>query len=450
MLTQNLGELVASTKAYGIDSSARDAAKRGVIDSIATMMAGRVEHAVALLSRAYKPFTKGDAIEIFECDLVGTDAAALINATAAHVLDFDDVSLKGHPSAVMVPALLALAQERNAKGSELLDAYVVGYQVWGELAQRESDMHHMKGWHPTGIFGSVGAAAACARLLRLDAGAAAHAIGLGATQSAGLMANFGSMAKSFQAGRAAQAGIMAAKLAQQGFTAGADVLNHSQGFLQAFSPFGRVTRSAEIAEVGKEWTIQSQPMSIKKYPTCYYTHRTIDSILALVKDVDVSEEMINCVKVHISSEHATVLCNHQPRTGLEAKFSIEFAAACALLHSRVSLADLTDTVVLNPRMQALMSRVETVHATEYSEQWQGAAKADWVEILLADGRTLETEPVVYAAGHASRPLAREDLNEKFTSCARAGSMEIDSVEILDRLWNLEQENIDSLWSGLCG
>src|SRR5690606_35269173 len=146
---------------------------------------------------------------------------------------------------VMVPALIALAGHVGASGARLLDAYVAGYQVWSDLVFRDEDIHHLKGWHPTGVFGAVGAAAACSALLGLDARACSHALGLGASMSAGIMANFGSMAKSLHAGRAAQAGVVAATLAQLGYTSGEDALEHEQGFLKAVSPQGRVPVSVE-------------------------------------------------------------------------------------------------------------------------------------------------------------------------------------------------------------
>ncbi|MGP1613693.1 MAG: MmgE/PrpD family protein, partial [Pollutimonas bauzanensis] len=427
MLTRKLGEIVSSAVRSGTSESAREAAKPGIIDTVATMLAGRREAPVTILLRACGALPAGAAKEVAGLSATRAAEAALINGVAAHVLDFDDVALRGHPSAVMVPAILALAAELGSSGREALDAYVVGYQVWGELVQREPGMHHIKGWHPTSVFGSVGAAAACAALLRLDAGRAAHAIGLGATQSAGLMANFGSMSKSFQAGRAAQAGVWAARLAQEGFTAGADVIEHPQGFLNAFSPAGKADTERPLADPAQGWTIAQQPVSIKKYPTCFYTHRTLDSILAARALTDIPADQVRDVQVHMSREHATVLRNHRPETGLAAKFSIEFAAASALLFGRAGLSELTDSVAQDARVQALMSRVSTVLSTDYSAEWQGAAVADWAVIHLADGRRIKTAPVTHAQGHAMRPLEKPDLDAKFGDCVRAGGAGVDQT-----------------------
>src|SRR5262249_41974697 len=159
----------------------------------------------------------------------------------------DDVALRGHPSTVLVPAILAEAETLDVSGRDMVTAYVAGYETWAELVRREPGFHHGKGWHPTGIFGAIGAAAACASLRRLDPAKATEAIALGAAQSTGLMANFGTMTNPFHAGRSAHSGVMAARLAAAGFTASEDALEHPQGFLAAVSPAGEVDRESPAA-----------------------------------------------------------------------------------------------------------------------------------------------------------------------------------------------------------
>jgi len=445
-LTQELGKVIHNASRRGTSESARKAAKTGIIDTVATMLAGRREPAVALLASVHGVLPAGAAKEVAGMTCTRADTAALINGVAAHVLDFDDVALRGHPSAVMTPAILALGAELGRSGRDVLDAYVVGYQVWGELVQREPDMHHIKGWHPTSVFGSVGAAAACATLLRLDAQQAAHSIGLGATQSAGLMANFGSMSKSFQAGRAAQAGVWAATMANAGYTAGIDVLEHPQGFLCAFSPNNGVNLGRPLADLSHGWNIVQQPVSIKKYPTCFYTHRTLDSILATPALNRIPIDQIAQVQVHMSREHATVLRNHHPATGLAAKFSIEFAVASALAFGKAGLSELRDSVVQDARIQTLMDKVSTTASTDYSDEWQGAARADWAVIQLTNGERIETIPVTHAKGHAKNPLEKNDLDTKFQDCVRAGAADINVNRLLEKLWLLEDLAIDELWN----
>ena len=297
-----------------------------------------------------------EATLLFGAGRASAPEAAWINGTAAHALDFDDVAQRGHPSAVLVPAILAEAEAIGASGEAMVLAYAAGYETWAELVRRESDQHHNKGWHPTGIFGAIGAAAACASLRRLDAEQAAHAIALGASQSAGLMSNFGTMTKPFHAGRSAHAGVVSARLAEKGFTAALDTLEHPQGFLAAVSPAGRIDRESAI-EAGSVWKLARDGVAVKKYPLCYCTHRALDGMLDLLQADRVDAGKVSRVTVSTSPRYATILRNHAPQTGLEAKFSMEFAMASALIAGRASPAELTDDFVRRPDVQALMKRV---------------------------------------------------------------------------------------------
>ena len=251
-LTRALGALVSELRLGAVPADALSVVHTGFADCVGTMIAGSIEEPPNILHNALAPVA-GDASLYLVGPHITTPEAAWINATAAHALDFDDVALRGHPSAVLVPAILAEGEALGASGAQLATAYVAGYEVWADLAGRDPAQHHEKGWHPTGIFGAIGAAAACASLRRLDAGKAAHAIALGASQSAGLVANFGTMTKPYHAGRAAHAGVISARLAAAGFTASLDALEHPQGFLAATSPTGKRgshlahTRGQELA-----------------------------------------------------------------------------------------------------------------------------------------------------------------------------------------------------------
>ena len=252
-LTEAIGTFIADLSPNRIPQQALEMARLGFIDCIGTMIAGRNEDAVRVLTSVLAP-ADGPSSITFTRRHGPAPEAAWINGTAAHALDYDDVALRGHPSTVLVPAILAEAEALDASGLDMLVAYAAGYETWGELFRRNSGLMHKKGWHPTGLYGAVGAAAACAKLRRLDAGRAAMAVALGASQSAGLMANFGTMTKPFHAGRAAHAGIMSARLAEAGFTASADALEHPQGFLHAVSPDGTEDRVAP-PRLGEDWAL---------------------------------------------------------------------------------------------------------------------------------------------------------------------------------------------------
>lgn len=430
-LTKALGQFVADLSPNRLPEEAARVARMGFIDTIGTMIAGRNEDSVRILTETLAP-GDGPATLTFGDRKAPAPEAAWINGTAAHALDYDDVALRGHPSTVLVPAILAEAEHLGSSGADMITAYVAGYETWAELFRRDSGLLHQKGWHPTGLYGAVGAAAACAKLRKLDAEKAAIAIALGASQAAGLMSNFGTMTKPFHAGKSAHAGIMAARLAEAGFTANTDALEHPQGFLHAISPTGTEDRTSE-PKAGREWAILTQGLGIKKYPTCYCTHRAIDCMLDLVNNSPIKAEQVEQITVSISDYFSTVLRNHQPETGLAAKFSIEFCMASGIVAQRVGLRELTDDFVQRPDIQALMRKVTVVTTTEHDPDLPGAAPQDQVSVRLTDGRSIDGNPVRRATGHPSRPLSDQQLYDKFVDCLDAGQSPIPAEVLFKRL-----------------
>ncbi len=436
-LTAELGDFVSRTRYTDLPPEAVETARLGFTDAIAVMMAGRNEESVRIVEEALAAPAGKSSIR-FTGRTAPAEAAALINGTAAHALDFDDVVLRGHISAVLVPAILAFAEERDLSGEDMLLAYVVGYEVWAELAWREKEFHHNKGWHPTGILGPIAAAASCASLARLTATQAASALAIGASHASGLMANFGSMTKPLHVGRAAQAGIVSAKLAAGGFTASPDALEHPQGFLAAVSPSGLVDREAP-SRAGTLWRTVLERLNIKQYPVCYCTHRLIDAALDLAEANDLKAADISSVEVTLSETCAAMLRNHLPQDGLAAKFSAEFAVAASVVARRVTLAELDDVLVRTPDMQALMKKVSVSRNTNYAPDSTGEAETDSVTIELNSGKVLAGDPVRRAKGHAERPLTREQILSKFTACADAGDVGADALPFFERLQALESQ-----------
>ncbi len=430
-LTQALGQFVADLSPNRLPQDAVRIARMGFIDCIGTMIAGRHEDSVRIMTETLAP-GDGPATLTFGDRKAPAPEAAWINGTAAHALDYDDVALRGHPSTVLVPAILAEAEHLGSSGADMITAYVAGYETWAECFRRDSGLLHQKGWHPTGLYGAVGAAAACAKLRKLDAGKSAIAIALGASQAAGLMSNFGTMTKPFHAGKSAHAGIMAARLAENGFTANTDALEHPQGFLHAISPTGTEDRTSP-SMAGVEWAILKQGLGIKKYPTCYCTHRAIDGMLDLVASSPIEADQVEKITVNISDYFATVLRNHQPDTGLAAKFSIEFCMASGIVVGRVGLRELTDAFVQRPDIQALMRKVEIVTTTDHDPELPGAAVADRVSVQLTGGRMIEGVPVTRATGHPSRPLTEQQLYDKFADCLDAGQSPVPADVLYRRL-----------------
>ena len=436
-LTQDLGRFVADVSFERLPAEAAAIARIGFIDCVATMIAGAGDPAPQLLREALRP-AGGEATLYFSGQRAPAPEAAWINGTAGHALDYDDVAaLRGHPSTVLVPAILAEGEALAASGRDMLAAYVAGYETWAELAWRDPGHHHRKGWHPTGIFGPIGAAAACASLRRLDAPRASCALALAASQSSGIMANFGTMTKPFHAGRSAHSGLMSARLAEIGFTASADALEHPQGFLSAVSPAGEVDRETPAQALGSEWKIVKYGLGIKKYPACYCTHRALDAMLELLARQPLKPEEIDRITVSLSDTHSLILRNHRPQTGLEGKFSMEFAMASAVIAGRAGLAEYTDGFVRRPEVQDLIRRVGIETNQDYDPEVSGASVWDQVRIDLTAGGSIESEKVRRAKGHADRPLSEAELFEKFRTCLNAGGAQIVPDMLFDRLQHLE-------------
>jgi 2-methylcitrate dehydratase PrpD len=251
------------------------------------------------------------------------------------------------------------------------------------------------------------------------------------------------MTKPFHAGKAAHDGLLSARLAEARFTASADVFEHPQGFLFAVSPEGRVDR--ELAPtLGQPWHIVTNRIGIKKYPACYAVHRSLDGMLDLLKERPVQPDEITRITATLSKARAVMLRNHQPQTGLEGKFSMEFAMAAAVIARRATLVEYSDGFVRRPDVQALMQKVEIELNENYDPKWSGAALWDQVLVELKNGETLEGEKVHRARGAAELPLSDGELFEKFGSCLEAGHAGIPPEVLFARLKNLENLSASEL------
>ncbi|RYF55901.1 MAG: MmgE/PrpD family protein, partial [Comamonadaceae bacterium] len=257
-LTQSLTNFIVNPTWGDGESGALGIANVGFIDTVATMMAGSREP-VAQIVLAHARSTCADqssnmsgGVPVpFGAISLPPPLAAYVNGVTAHALDYDDVALSGHTSTVLVPAILAEGHRLGISGLEALRAYVVGYEVWAELVAREPDPYHLKGWHPTGVFGTVAAAAAVAYLNKLSEADTRQALSIAASMASGLVANFGTMTKPLHAGRAAACGIDAVRLSVLGLTSAPDVFEHPAGFLNAISPSGLADRGRATDGLGQ-------------------------------------------------------------------------------------------------------------------------------------------------------------------------------------------------------
>lgn len=446
-LTRRIAEFVAALRSDDVPVDCLNVSAIGVTDFIAVTCAGAHEVAPRLASQLVRPATlPTSAPAIPSGILYDAPDAALINGIAGHVLDYDDVGIDGHPSVVLASAILAEGWALNRSGALALAAYVAGYEIWALLNVLEPGNLHERGFHPTAVCGTLAATAACAVLHGLDAEKTRNAIAIGASLACGLVANFGTMTKSLHAGRTAQSGIVAARLAALGYTGSADALEHPVGFLAAHSPSGRPDTTAETAKLGQHWRMRDFGINIKCYPICYGTHRCIDAMLDLVSAHKLKPEQIREVRVGVGTAQLVMLRNHAPQTGLEAKFSMEFAMASALTVGRVGLDQLTDGFVRRLDIQALMKRVTSraVHdGIPGLPAVPGAPMhADVVEVELTDGTVMAAPPIEYARGSWQRPLDRSGLLAKFLDCTTLTLSTQHAQMLFEQLMALRE--IDSL------
>ncbi|MGV6874745.1 MmgE/PrpD family protein [Pseudochelatococcus sp. B33] len=438
-ITRKAAEFVVGFDGAAVPAEALHAARIGFVDCVGVMLAGAREPAVGLVAGIATPAPgSNEAPMAVNGVRYGAPDAALVNGVAAHVLDFDDVALAGHPSTVLVPAILAGGHAVQASGRDAIEAYLVGYELWAHLAELESGHLHDRGFHPTAVMGTLATAAAAARLHRLSPEQTAHALAIAASLAAGLVANFGSMTKSLHAGRTAQSGILAARLARSGYTGSPDALEHRTGFLKAFSPSGAPELDPRAFRIGEEWMASRFGVNIKRYPTCYATHRAIDAMLDLVEEHDLAPEDIATIHVHTGVTQRLMLRSTRPQTGLAAKFSMEFAMASAAVARRVGLRELTDDFVSRADIQAMLGRVEVTVNEEKAGSDLPVAPYDLVWVTRTDGTVHRHAPVEHARGSWQLQLGREELAAKFLDCASLLLPEEGAKRLFDKLYRIEE------------
>ncbi len=434
-LTVDLGRFVADLRFDNLPDGALHWVGIAFADTVGTLVAGRKEPAIGALMKAVQP-APGESRLLWGDRRVRTLDAALINGTAAHALDYDDAAQKSHISTMVVPAILAQADALGSSGRDMATAYVAGYEVFAELMRRERDVMHNFSWHPTGAFGALACAAAGAVLRKLDANQAANALAIAASHVGGVIANFGSDTKPLHAGRAAQGGLFSAAVAQEGFAGSLDALEHPKGVLTAVSPNRNVDTTSPM-EAGRVWKITRDGLNVKKYPACFCGHRAMDGLLDIVGAHDLRPEQVEAITVHISPRNKSTLRYALPQTGLQAKFSMEFAMAAALHARRVGLVEVTDAFVQQPAIQAAMTRVRVETQEKDDPRRPGEAPVELIEVALRDGRTLRKE-VEYARGNAAYPLHDGELLTKFEGCLTHGGVAAPAAALFDALIHVDQ------------
>jgi len=414
--TTRLAEFVVKTSLRDCSDAVLAQTRRAALDTIGVMLAGAAEP-VAAGVRAVARAEGGTPL----CTVVGTSLrtapgwAALANGAAGHAHDFDDTNfaLMGHPSVPLFAAALAGGEAETADGGALMLAYVIGFEIDAALGIALNPAHYTRGWHATSSIGTLGCAAAAARLLGLDVNQTRHALGMAASMASGLKENFGSMTKPYHAGHAAQSGLRAAQLAREGLTASDAALEGRQGYVAAFS--GATLPADALDRLGSRWELTASGIAVKPYPSCALTHSAIDALLELRARHRVDPAQVAAVEVGVNAVVPDVLRHARPSNGLECKFSMQYCAAAALARGAVGVADFEDGAVRDAATRDLMERVTMVVDPALPH---GLEQHAWsrVTVRLADGTTLAST-ARGASGHPATPLSDAELTAKFLGCA---------------------------------
>ncbi len=359
-LTLALSERIAATRWATLPGAARTVAKQCLLDFMGVAVAGASEPLTRILdAEAADAGGKPQASLIGGRRRVSVEQAALINGAAGHAHDYDDVHLmmNGHPTVPVAPAVLALAEHHGLGAQALLTAFAAGVDTECIIGRYLGTGHYAAGWHATGTLGSFGAAAAAANLLQLDALTTARALGIAATQAAGLKSQFGTMCKPLHAGHAAATGVQAARLAMRGFTSRTDILEVAQGFA-ATQGAGASAERFNRALIEDSYL---PGVCFKYHAACYLTHSSIEAIRDLVRTHRIAANDVTEVELTVNEGHFGVCNIPNPRTGLEAKFSLRFTAAMALAgRDTAGIDTYTDAMTQEPELVGLRDKVRVV------------------------------------------------------------------------------------------
>ncbi|HET6184367.1 MAG TPA: MmgE/PrpD family protein [Acetobacteraceae bacterium] len=422
-LTAALVEKARATGTAPLPDEVRALARQCVLDTLGCALAGSTEALTRiLLDEAVADGGAQAATVIGHATRLPVAAAALVNGAAGHALDFDDVNLAmpGHPSVAILPGLLALAESTGASGAATENAFVAGYELACRAGRLIAPGHYDGlGFHATATVGALGAAAACAHLLQLDPERFAAAIGIAATQAAGLKSMFGTMCKPLHAGNAAALGLRAARLAARGFTSRTDAIECAQGFARTHSPDFRP--DAALADPAGGFYIRAN--LFKYHAACYLTHAPIEAARKLREEHGIAPGQIARIRLGLN-EACDRVCNiPRPRTGLEAKFSLRLTTAMALAGIETgALASYSDAMAADPVLVALRDKVVCDFVP------QGSHTRATVRVELTDGRVLTAEhdagvPSADVAAQGRRVEAKfRALAEPVLGVARAGDI----------------------------
>jgi 2-methylcitrate dehydratase PrpD len=404
-ITRDLAAFLARFRYEDLPETAVHEARRSVLDWLGSMLAGSCHPTLDRLLPVLQELSGKPQATVFGRSMqLGLLEAALANGQAGHVLDFDDTHMGGvvlHASSPILAAVLALAERNVCDGRALICAVVAGFEAGVRVGQSAPD-HHDGGWHLTGTLGSIAAGAACAKLLDLDAQQTMHAIGIAATQAAGMQQHRGTMCKSFHAGKAASNGLLAALLAQQGFDSSAETIEGKRGFARIYSRIA--TPEMVLDQLGQRWEIIRN--GHKPYACGVVLHPILDAMVALGEKRALEAREIFKVEARVHEMAVRITGLADPATGLQSKFSIYHASAVAYLDRAAAIAQFTDERAAAPDVLALRGKIEVIVDATLAKDEAHAT------ILTVTGERIEAH-VPHASGTVANPMSNRAIENKF-------------------------------------
>lgn len=446
-VTAELAEFIERTQISQIPDPVVQTAKRLVMDLLGVATAGSIEKpAIIIQELTEKQGHKGDATLIGTAYQSSPAWSAFANGIFGHALDFDDVSepMYGHPTVAVLPAALALGETMDINGLQLLESYIIGVEVAVKLCYGMNPVHYEHGWHSTSTLGSLGSAAAAAKLLGLKGEKLRSALAIAASGASGLQQNFGTMAKPFQAGRAAENGVVAALLAQRGWTGEQNILEAPLGFFHVFCGPDNYDTEKVIHQIGRPFDIEHPGIILKKYSSCAFTHPVIDAALSITQSPYYHPDEVDRIEGHIHKLADQILIHRHPQTGLEAKFSMEGCLALAFVEGNINIESFTDNKVRSKEVKEMMDRIKRKILSEEKREGPPEFGPAKVKVFLKGGKSLEAR-VEKAKGNPENPMSPEEIQEKYVDCCNRILTEkgiemsisiIQDLEALGRLSNL--------------
>ncbi len=448
-LTKSVAEFIVNTKYEEIPAEVIELGKKSILDGFGLSLAGSVSVMGPIAREYVKTFGLGEQ----HASVIGTGMkshsrfAAFLNGISIHADDFDDTQLSAakdriyglltHPTVGVLPPAFAICELTRRSGKELMLAYHLGVEIECKIAEAISPRHYDEGFHTTGTCGSLGSTAACSKLRGLSVLQATYAMGIGATEGGGFRDNFGSMTKPFHAGHAAENGTVAADLAALGWTAANNILEAPLGFFQAEG--GGFDPSAIVGRFGKPWTFVSPGVSIKPYPSGSLSHPAMGELMRLIREHDIKAADVE--KVDVGANHAmtTSLLHHDPMTGLQGKFSMEFCMSILLLDRKAGLSQFQDKVVQRPDVQAMIKRIHFYIDPE-AENAGLDKMTSILKITMRDGKVYSGR-AEFAKGSPSNPMSYDEVADKFRGCAEFAKWPAAKAEtVIASVKSLENES----------